>query len=225
MSKLYLVPTPIGNLRDITFRAVEILGSADIILAEDTRQAHKLLSHFNINTPVQSHHMFNEHKSVEAVCSKILSGSTIALISDAGTPGISDPGFLLVRTCISKGVEVETLPGPTALIPAIVNSGLPCDRFCFEGFIPPKKGRNKRLNSLSEEQRTMVFYESPYRLLKTLDDFILTFGPDREASVSRELTKIYEENVRGPLSEVAEHFRNQPPKGEIVITVAGKKEK
>jgi 16S rRNA (cytidine1402-2'-O)-methyltransferase len=186
MSKLYLVPTPIGNLKDITFRAVEILGSVDIILAEDTRQTKKLLNHYNISTPLQSHHMFNEHKSVESVCSKILGGETIALVSDAGTPGISDPGYLLVRTCIEKNIPVETLPGPTAFIPALLNSGLPCDRFCFEGFLPVRKGRNKRISRLADETRTMVFYESPFRLVKTLKELALHFGPDRNASVSRE---------------------------------------
>jgi 16S rRNA (cytidine1402-2'-O)-methyltransferase len=222
MSKLILVPTPIGNLKDITQRALEILGSADLILAEDTRQAKKLLNHFNINTPLKSHHMFNEHKSVETVCLKILSGQTIALISDAGTPGISDPGFLLVRTCIEKDIPVETLPGPTALIPALVNSGLPCDRFCFEGFLPPKKGRNKRITALTEETRTMVFYESPYRLVRTLDELAIHFGADRKASVSRELSKIFEENIRGSLSFLSEYYTNKPPKGEIVIIVSGK---
>ncbi len=223
MSKLFLVPTPIGNLQDITFRALEVLGNVDLILAEDTRQSKRLLNHYKISAPLQSHHMFNEHKSVEAVCSKILSGTTVALISDAGTPGISDPGFLLVRNCIERGIPVETLPGPSALIPALVNSGLPCDRFCFEGFIPPKKGRNKRLAALVDEQRTMVFYESPYRLVKTLDDLGQHLGAGREASVSRELTKIYEENIRGPLSFLSEYYKNKPPKGEIVIVVAGKK--
>ena len=223
MSKLFLVPTPIGNLRDITFRAVEILGSVDLILAEDTRQAKKLLNHYNINTPLQSHHMFNEHKSVESICSKILAGQKIALVSDAGTPGISDPGFLLVRTCIEKEIPVETLPGPTALIPALVNSGLPCDRFCFEGFLPPKKGRNKRISGLTDETRTMVFYESPYRLVKTLDELAIHLGTDREACVSRELSKMFEENIRGTLSFLSEHYKIKPPKGEIVIIVAGKK--
>jgi 16S rRNA (cytidine1402-2'-O)-methyltransferase len=223
MSKLFLVPTPIGNLRDITYRAVEILSNVDIILAEDTRQAKKLLNHYNIKTPLQSHHMFNEHKNVDAVCTRILTGQTTALISDAGTPGISDPGFLLVRSCIEKGIPVESLPGATALIPALVNSGLPSDRFCFEGFLPPKKGRNKRLTSLAEETRTMVFYESPYRLVKALDEFAAFFGADREASVSRELTKIFEENIRGSLSFLAEYYTTKPPKGEIVIIVAGKK--
>jgi 16S rRNA (cytidine1402-2'-O)-methyltransferase len=223
MSKLFLVPTPIGNLRDITYRAVEVLGSVGLILAEDTRQARKLLDHYHILTPVQSHHMFNEHRSVESICSKILAGTSVALISDAGTPGISDPGFLLVRTCLEKGIVTETLPGPVALIPALVNSGLPCERFCFEGFLPPKKGRNKRLTSLAGEQRTMVFYESPYRLIKTLDDMIAIFGPDREACVSRELTKIFEENNRGTLSFLSDHYKSHVPKGEIVIVVAGKK--
>jgi 16S rRNA (cytidine1402-2'-O)-methyltransferase len=223
MSKLYLVPTPVGNLKDITFRAVEVLENADLILAEDTRQARKLLSHYNIKTPVQSHHMFNEHKTVETICDKIASGQTIALISDAGTPGISDPGFLLVRTCIENGIAVETLPGPTAFIPALINSGLPCERFCFEGFLPQKKGRQKKLLALKEESRTMVFYESPYRLVKALDEMTAVFGAERKASVSREISKIFEENIRGSLSFLSEHYRNNPPKGEIVIIVAGEK--
>jgi 16S rRNA (cytidine1402-2'-O)-methyltransferase len=222
MSKLILVPTPIGNLKDITQRALEILASSDLILAEDTRHAKKLLNHYNISTPLQSHHMFNEHKSIESICLKILSGQTIALISDAGTPGISDPGFLLVRKCIEKEIDVETLPGPTALIPALVNSGLPCDRFCFEGFLPPKKGRNKRITALTDETRTMVFYESPYRLVKTLNELAVHFGSDRKACVSRELSKIYEENIRGSLSFLSEYYMNKPPKGEIVIIVSGK---
>ena len=224
MSKLYLIPTPIGNLKDITLRALEILGSVDLILAEDTRQTKKLLNHYNISTPLQSHHMFNEHKSVESICSKILEGNTIALVSDAGTPGISDPGFLLVRTCIEKKIPVETLPGATALIPALVNSGLPCDRFCFEGFLPPKKGRTKRMAALAFESRTMVFYESPFRLIKTLNELAEIIGPDRNASVSRELSKMFEENVRGSLSFLSEYYTNKPPKGEIVIVVAGKKD-
>jgi 16S rRNA (cytidine1402-2'-O)-methyltransferase len=224
MSKLFLIPTPIGNLKDITFRAVETLGSVDLILAEDTRQTKKLLNHYNISTPLQSHHMFNEHKSVDSICSKIIGGQTIALVSDAGTPGISDPGFLLVRTCVEKEIPVETLPGPTALIPALVNSGLPCDRFCFEGFLPPKKGRNKRMTGLADETRTMVFYESPYRLVKTLDELAIHLGHDRNASVSRELSKMYEENIRGTLSFLSEYYTNKPPKGEIVIIVAGKKD-
>jgi 16S rRNA (cytidine1402-2'-O)-methyltransferase len=224
MSKLYLIPTPIGNLKDITLRALEILGSVDLILAEDTRQTKKLLNHYSISTPLQSHHMFNEHKSVESICSKILEGNTIALVSDAGTPGISDPGFLLVRTCVEKKIPVETLPGATALIPALVNSGLPCDRFCFEGFLPPKKGRTKRMAALAVESRTMVFYESPFRLIKTLNELAEIIGPDRNASVSRELSKMFEENIRGSLSFLSEYYTNKPPKGEIVIVVAGKKD-
>jgi 16S rRNA (cytidine1402-2'-O)-methyltransferase len=224
MSKLFLVPTPIGNLRDITYRAVEILGSVDLILAEDTRHAGKLLNHYNIKSPLQSHHMFNEHRSIEAVCEKILSGKSVALITDAGTPGISDPGFLIVRACLEKGIPVETLPGPTALIPALVNSGLPSERFCFEGFLPPKKGRNKRLVALEQETRTMVFYESPFRLVRTLDEMAGHFGPERNACVSRELSKIFEENIRGTLSYLSDHYKKKPPKGEIVIVVAGKRD-
>ncbi|NLV20041.1 MAG: 16S rRNA (cytidine(1402)-2'-O)-methyltransferase [Bacteroidetes bacterium] len=225
MSKLFLVPTPVGNLNDITFRALEILGSVDLILAEDTRQALKLLNHFNIRAALRSHHMFNEHKSVDSICKKLLAGDKIALISDAGTPGISDPGYLLVRTCLEQGIEIETLPGATALIPALVNSGLPCDRFCFEGFLPVKKGRNKRLVSLEDEPRTMIFYESPYRLIKTLNDMVSHFGSGREASVSRELSKIYEETIRGTLSSLIDHFSNNPAKGEIVIVVKGSDQK
>jgi 16S rRNA (cytidine1402-2'-O)-methyltransferase len=224
MSKLYLVPTPVGNLKDITLRAIEVLTNSDLILAEDTRQTRKLLTHYNITTQVQSHHMFNEHKTVEAISSKISSGLTIALVSDAGTPGISDPGFLLVRTCLKNGIEVETLPGPTAFVPALVNSGLPCDRFCFEGFLPQKKGRQKKLIAVKDETRTMIFYESPYRLVKALDEMAAVFGAEREASVSREISKIYEENIRGTLAFISEHYKTNPPKGEIVIIVAGKKE-
>jgi 16S rRNA (cytidine1402-2'-O)-methyltransferase len=224
MGKLFLVPTPVGNLKDITFRAVEVLAGVDLVLAEDTRQTKKLLNHYNITTPLHSHHMFNEHKTVEAICLKILGGQTIALVSDAGTPGISDPGFLLVRSCIEKEIVVETLPGPTALIPALVNSGLPCDRFCFEGFLPPKKGRNKKLSLLEEETRTMIFYESPYRLVRMLEELCAHFGPDRLASVSRELSKIYEENIRGTLSFLVEYYTTNQPKGEIVIVVGGKKD-
>lgn len=224
MSKLFLVPTPVGNLKDITLRAIEILQNADIILAEDTRHAGKLLKHFNIKSRMLSHHKFNEHKSVESVCSFLESGKTVALISDAGTPGISDPGFLLVRTCIDKGLEVETLPGPTALIPALVNSGLPSDRFCFEGFLPVKKGRQKRLSHLESENRTMIFYESPYRLVKTLDKMAEHFGPERQASVSREISKVFEETIRGTLGFISDYFRTTPPKGEIVIIVAGAKD-
>jgi 16S rRNA (cytidine1402-2'-O)-methyltransferase len=221
MGKLFLVPTPVGNLKDITYRAVEVLSAADLILAEDTRQARKLLTHYNIKTIVQSHHMFNEHKTVEAICDKIISGKTIALISDAGTPGISDPGFLLVRTCIEQGITVETLPGPTAFVPALVNSGLPCERFCFEGFLPQKKGRQKKLSLLIDERRTMVFYESPYRLVRALDEMAEVFGGDREACVSREISKVFEENIRGTLSFLSAHYKEKPPKGEIVIVVAG----
>jgi 16S rRNA (cytidine1402-2'-O)-methyltransferase len=224
MSRLYLVPTPIGNLKDITYRAVEILTSVDLILAEDTRHATKLFKHYEIRTPVKSHHMFNEHKSVESICDRILSGTAIALITDAGTPGISDPGFLLVRTCLEKGIPVETLPGPTALIPALVNSGLPCERFCFEGFLPHKKGRKKRLSDLEKETRTMIFYESPYRLERTLNDMSAHLGRERKACVSRELSKLYEENIRGTLSYLSEHYKKRAPKGEIVIVVEGKKE-
>jgi 16S rRNA (cytidine1402-2'-O)-methyltransferase len=223
MSKLILAPTPIGNMKDITLRTLEALEKADLILAEDTRHASKLLNHFNIKVPVISHHKFNEHKTVEALSSKILSGQTVVMISDAGTPGISDPGFLLTRLCIEKGIEVETLPGATALIPALINSGLPCDRFCFEGFLPQKKGRNKRLANLANETRTMIFYESPYRLVKALKEMAEHFGHDREASVSRELSKIFEENIRGNLAFLIEHFTENPPKGEIVIVVAGRK--
>ena len=224
MSKLYLVPTPIGNLGDMTFRAVEVLKNVNLILAEDTRHAAKLLNHYNIKSALQSHHMYNEHRSVEAICKRILAGETVALVTDAGTPGISDPGFLIVRESIRKGITVETLPGPTALIPALVNSGLPCERFCFEGFLPQKKGRNKRLSALTEENRTMVFYESPFRLVKTLEELAGTLGPEREACVSRELSKIHEENLRGTLSSLAIHYRDKAPKGEIVIVVAGKKD-
>ena len=225
MSKLILAPTPIGNMKDITVRTLETLEKADLILAEDTRHASKLLKHYNINVPLMPHHKFNEHKTVETVCGKILSGQTVVMISDAGTPGISDPGFLLTRLCIEKGIEVETLPGATALIPALVNSGLPCDRFCFEGFLPQKKGRNKRLTNLAAETRTMIFYESPFRLVKALREMSEHFGAEREAAVSRELSKIFEENVRGKLSFLIEHFAENPPKGEIVIVVGGKKQR
>jgi 16S rRNA (cytidine1402-2'-O)-methyltransferase len=223
MSKLFLVPTPVGNLKDITLRALEVLQSADLILAEDTRQARILLTHYNIHTPVQSHHMFNEHKTVESVSARIAAGKTVALISDAGTPGISDPGFLLVRTCLENEIEVETLPGATAFVPALVNSGLPCDRFTFEGFLPQKKGRQKKLSALVEEQRTMIFYESPFRLVKALDEMASIFGAERQVSVSREISKIYEETIRGTLASVSEHYKNKPPKGEIVIVLAGNK--
>ena len=222
MSKLYIVPTPIGNLNDMTFRAVEVLKEVDLILAEDTRTSGKLLKHFNISTPTQSHHMHNEHKTLEGLVSKIKSGTTIALISDAGTPAISDPGFLLTRAAIENNIDVECLPGATAFVPALVNSGLPNDRFVFEGFLPVKKGRQTRLTQLAEETRTMVFYESPHKLVKTLTDFCTYFKKDRPVSVSRELTKIYEETIRGTAIDVLEYFTQKPPKGEIVIVVGGK---
>ncbi|SKC46812.1 16S rRNA (cytidine1402-2'-O)-methyltransferase [Bacteroidales bacterium WCE2008] len=219
--KLYIVPTPVGNMEDMTFRAVRVLKEADLILAEDTRTSSVLLQKYDIHRPLQSHHKFNEHKTVEIVKEKILAGLDVALISDAGTPGISDPGFLLARTCSAEGIVVETLPGPTACIPAIVSSGLPCDRFCFEGFLPVKKGRQTLLTALSKETRTMVFYESPYRLVKTLEQFAEFFGPGRECSVAREISKVHEEHRRGSLSEVAAWYREHEPKGEIVIVVAG----
>ncbi|MBC9794582.1 16S rRNA (cytidine(1402)-2'-O)-methyltransferase [Sinomicrobium weinanense] len=221
MARLYIVPTPIGNLDDMTFRAVEVLKQADTVLAEDTRTSSKLFKHFDINTPLQSHHMHNEHKTVDGIVRRIAGGETIALISDAGTPAISDPGFLLTRACLEQGLEVECLPGATAFVPALVNSGLPNDRFVFEGFLPVKKGRQTRLKALVEETRTMVFYESPYKLIKTLNDFITFFGADRPVSVSRELTKLYEETVRGTAREILDHFEKKPPKGEIVVVVAG----
>ena len=223
MGKLFIVPTPIGNLKDITFRAIEVLKEVDLILAEDTRTSGKLLKHFEINTPTQSHHMHNEHKTVDAIVQKLLGGVKIALISDAGTPAISDPGFLLTRTCLENNIEVECLPGATAFVPALVNSGLPNDKFVFEGFLPVKKGRQTRLKLLAEETRTMIFYESPHKLIKTLANFCEYFGEDRQVSVSRELTKLYEETIRGTAKEVFDHFNNKPPKGEIVIIVSGKK--
>ena len=222
MAKLYLVPTPIGNLDDITLRAVEVLRSVDLILAEDTRTTSFLLRHLGIEKPLKSHHKFNEHATAQLFSETIAAGRDIALVSDAGTPGISDPGFLLVRTCVEQGVEVETLPGPTALIPALVNSGFPCDRFCFEGFLPQKKGRMKQLQRLAEEERTMIFYESPYRIVKCLEQFAEVFGADRPLSVSRELTKKFEETMRGTVAEVLDHFRAHEPKGEFVVVVAGK---
>jgi len=221
MSKLFLVPTPIGNLGDITLRALETLRTADLILAEDTRTTRILLNHYTIDVPLQSHHKFNEHRSVESVCDKIENGTVVALVSDAGTPGISDPGFLIVKHCLDRGIDVETLPGATALIPALVDSGLPCDRFCFEGFLPQKKGRQKRLNELAHEDRTMVFYESPFRVIKTLEQLAEYLGEDRRVAVSRELTKKFEETVRGTLASVSEHFNNNQPRGEFVIVVEG----
>ncbi len=221
--KLFIVPTPIGNLEDITFRSVKVLKEVNLILAEDTRTSNKLLKHYNIHTPMQSHHMHNEHKTVDAIVQRLKSGEQIALISDAGTPAISDPGFLLCRASIEHGIEIECLPGATAFVPALVNSGLPNDRFVFEGFLPVKKGRQTRLTELAEESRTMVFYESPHKLLKTLSQFVTCFGPDRPISVSRELTKMYEETIRGTASEVLAYFEEKSPKGEFVLVVAGKK--
>lgn len=222
MAKLYIVPTPIGNLDDITLRAVNVLRDVDFILAEDTRTTSFLLKHLGIEKKLYSHHKFNEHATVKMVAESIAAGRNAALVSDAGTPGISDPGFLLVRTCVEAGIEVETLPGATALIPALVQSGFPCDRFCFEGFLPQKKGRAKRLQRLQEEERTMIFYESPYRVVRALEEFAAVFGSERRVSVSRELTKKFEQTVRGTLAEVAGHFRLHAPKGEFVIIVAGK---
>ena len=219
--KLYVVPTPIGNLEDMTFRAVNVLKSVDLILAEDTRTSGFLLKHYEIKTPMQSHHKFNEHKTLQHVIEKLKSGLNIALISDAGTPAISDPGFMLVRACVEQGIEVECLPGATAFVPALVSSGLPNDRFCFEGFLPQKKGRQTRLKSLADESRTMIFYESPFRIVKTLTQLAEVLGPVRKASVSREITKLYEETVRGTLAELIEHFTQNSPKGEFVIVVAG----
>lgn len=222
MAKLYLVPTPIGNLEDMTFRAIRVLKEADTILAEDTRTSGKLLKHFDIATPMQSHHMHNEHKTVENIISRIKSGETIALISDAGTPAISDPGFLLTRACVEAGIEVDCLPGATAFVPALVNSGLPNDKFVFEGFLPVKKGRQTRLNALAEETRTMIFYESPHKLVKTLSQFVEVFGQERRISVSREISKLHEETVRGTIKEVLAHYTAKPPKGEIVLVLEGK---
>ncbi len=223
MSKLTLVPTPVGNLKDMTFRAVEVLKAADFILAEDTRKTSILLNHFSIDNKAVAYHKYNEHKQLYAITDKLKAGFNIALVTDAGTPGISDPGFLIVRECIKNGIEVETLPGATAFVPALVNSGFPLERFCFEGFLPQKKGRQKRIKELSKEQRTLIFYESPYRLLKTLNQFLEFFGKERRASVSRELTKVHEETVRGFLPELIEYFGGNTVKGEIVIVVEGAK--
>ena len=223
--KLFIVPTPVGNLDDMTFRAVQVLKEADLILAEDTRTSSVLLHHYDIRRPLQSHHKFNEHQTVQLVKERILGGLNVALVSDAGTPGISDPGFLLARTCAEEGIEVQTLPGATACIPAIVSSGLPCDRFCFEGFLPQKKGRQTKILSLKDEERTMIFYESPFRLVKTLQQFAEVYGADRQVSVCREISKVFEESVRGSLEEVIAHFQAKEPKGEIVIVLEGKNEK
>ncbi|HEA20027.1 hypothetical protein LCGC14_0927940 [marine sediment metagenome] len=223
MGKLYLVPTPIGNLEDITLRAIRVLKEVDLILAEDTRNSGKLLQHFEITTPMQSHHMHNEHKTVERLTKRMQAGENMALISDAGTPAISDPGFLLTRACVEHQVEVDCLPGATAFVPALVNSGLPNDKFVFEGFLPPKKGRQTRMKFLAEETRTIIFYESPYKLVKTLGDFVTYFGADRPVSISRELSKIYEETIRGTAEEVLAYYTDKPPKGEIVAVVGGRK--
>ncbi|MBB1140219.1 16S rRNA (cytidine(1402)-2'-O)-methyltransferase [Myroides sp. WP-1] len=223
MGKLYVVPTPIGNLEDMTFRAIKVLKEVDYILAEDTRNSGKLLKHFEVNTPMMSHHMHNEHKTVESLVRRMQTGESFALISDAGTPAISDPGFLLTRACIENKVEVECLPGATAFVPALVNSGLPNDKFVFEGFLPDKKGRQTRYLQLAEETRTMIIYVSPHKLVKTLGEFQTYFGGDRVISVSRELSKLHEETVRGEVVEVLKHFEEKPPKGEIVVIVAGKK--
>lgn len=222
MGKLYIVPTPIGNLEDMTFRAIRVLKEADLILAEDTRTSGKLLKHFEISTHMYSHHMHNEHKTIENLIARLQGGETIALISDAGTPAISDPGFLLTRACVEHKIDVECLPGATAFVPALVNSGLPNDRFVFEGFLPEKKGRQTRYLALAEETRTMILYVSPHKLLKTLAEFITYFGQDRPICVSRELSKLHEENVRGTVREVLSHFEAKPPKGEIVVVVGGK---
>lgn len=224
MSKLYIVPTPVGNLDDMTFRAIKVLKEADLILAEDTRTSGILLKHFDIKNAMQSHHKFNEHRTVEHLVERIEAGQTVALISDAGTPGISDPGFLLVRECVRHGIEVQCLPGATAFVPALVDSGLPNEKFCFEGFLPQKKGRQTRLKALANEPRTMVFYESPYRLVKTLTQFAEYFGTERKASVSREISKVHEETVRGTLTELIAHFTEAEPRGEIVVVVAGQEE-
>ena len=224
MAKLYIVPTPIGNLEDITLRAINILKNVDVVLAEDTRTSGHLLKHYQISKPLQSYHIHNEHQTVQRLIVRLLKGETMALVSDAGTPSISDPGFLLIRECLKNQIDVECLPGATAFVPALVNSGLPSDRFVFEGFLPHKKGRQTRLQQLKEEQRTMIFYESPHRLQKTIEQFIEAFGHERQVAVSRELTKIYEETVRGTLREVLNYFTEKPIKGEIVMVVEGQKD-
>ena len=222
MAKLFIVPTPIGNLEDITLRAIRTLEEVDYILAEDTRTTSVLLKHLGIEKKMYSHHKFNEHATSAMVAEAIEGGRNVALVSDAGTPGISDPGFLLVRTCVEAGLEVETLPGPTAFVPALVQSGFPCDRFCFEGFLPQKKGRNKRIAALADDERTMIFYESPFRVVKLLQQLAEVMGEEREASVSREITKKFEQTVRGTLAELIEHFTTNDPKGEFVVIVSGK---
>lgn len=222
MGTLYIVPTPVGNMEDMTFRAVRILKEADLVLAEDTRTSGILLKHYDIQNHLMSHHKFNEHGTSAGIVERLKGGQTVALISDAGTPGISDPGFFLVREAVRAGIEVQTLPGATAFVPALVSSGLPCDRFCFEGFLPPKKGRQSRIEAQREESRTMIFYESPYRLLKLLQQLVEAFGEDRQASVCREISKVHEESRRGTLAELVEHFTQTEPRGEIVVIVAGK---
>lgn len=222
MAKLYLVPTPVGNLEDITLRALRILKEVDVVLAEDTRTTSYLFKHYDIHTPLLAHHKFNEHKQVEKIAERIEMGENIALVSDAGTPGISDPGFLLTKTCVERGIETECLPGATAFVPALVNSGFPCDKFCFEGFLPQKKGKQKRIMQLAEESRSIIFYESPYRLVKTLQQIADIFGGERRACVAREISKLHEDYQRGTLSELIEHFTEKGVKGEIVFIVAGK---
>lgn len=222
MSRLYIVPTPIGNLEDMTFRAIRVLKEVDLILAEDTRTSGKLMKHFDIGTHMHSHHMHNEHKTIDNIISRLKAGETIALISDAGTPAISDPGFLLTRACVENNITVECLPGATAFVPALVNSGLPNDKFVFEGFLPDKKGRQTRYLALADEARTIIMYVSPHKLVKTLTEFITYFGEDRSISVSRELSKLHEENVRGTVREVLTHFENTAPRGEIVVVIGGK---
>ncbi len=220
--KLYLIPTPVGNLEDITLRALRLLKEVDLILAEDTRTSAKLLKHYDITTPLLSHHKFNEHQQVDRIAQRIEEGENIALISDAGTPGISDPGFLLTRTCLERNLPTECLPGATAFVPALVNSGFPCERFCFEGFLPQKKGRQKKLNALTEESRTMIFYESPFRIVKTLEQMSATFGPERYACVAREISKMFEEFKRGTIEELITHYKKHPIKGEVVLIISGK---
>lgn len=222
MPKLFVIPTPVGNLEDITLRALRLLREVNLILAEDTRTTSVLLHHYDIHTPMLSHHKFNEHQTVDTIVERLQKGESVALVSDAGTPAISDPGFLLVRACVAADIEVECLPGATAFVPALVDSGLPCDRFCFEGFLPQKKGRQTKLTELAAETRTMIFYESPFRVLKTLEQLAECLGNDRKASVSREISKKFEETVRGTLAELVQHFKEHPPKGEFVIVVAGR---
>lgn len=221
MGKLYIVPTPVGNLDDFTFRAIKVLKMVDMVLAEDTRTSSVLMKHYDIHTPLKSHHKFNEHQQVANVVERLQAGMDIALISDAGTPGISDPGFLLSRECARTGIEVETLPGPTAFVPALVDSGLPCDRFCFEGFLPQKKGRMSRLQALKDEERTVVLYESPYRIVKLLEQVIEVMGEERPMSITREISKVHEETVRGTAGELLAHFRENEPKGEFVVLIGG----